>query len=60
MCDLTLLHFKWITNKDCCRAQGPLWQPGGGGEQRMGVCVWLRAFAVHIKLSQPRSLTTRV
>ena len=60
MCALTLLHFKWITSKDRCRAQGLLWQPGGGGEQRMGVYVWLRAFAVHIKLLQHCSLTALV
>ena len=49
----TLLHLKWITNRDLLRAQGTqlkvMWQSGLKGS--LGY-VWLSCSAVYLKLSQ--------
>ena len=53
----TLLHLKWITNKDLLIAHGillnryvPAWIGGGSGGEWIHVYVWLSPFAVHLKL----------
>ena len=58
----TLLHLKWITNKDLLCSPGnsvmgsSLDGRGEAGEfrgERIHVYVWLSRSAVHLKLSQP-------
>ena len=54
----TLLHLKWISNKDlpystgssaqCCAAA---WMGGESGREWIQGCVWLSPFAVHLKRS---------
>ena len=55
----TLLHLKWVTNKDLLYSTGNPAQCDMeacmGGKLRRGgirVCVWLSPFVVHLKLSQ--------
>ena len=55
----TLLYLKWITNKDLLYSIGnsaqcyvAAWMRGEFGEEWMHVYVWLRPFAVHLKVSQ--------
>ena len=54
----TLLHLKWITNKDLLYSTGnsaqcyvAAWMGGESGGEWIHVYVWLRALAVHVKLS---------
>ena len=60
---VTLLHLKWITNKDLLYSTGnsaqcyvPAWMGEGFGGEWIHVCVWLSPFAVHSKLPQYCSL----
>ena len=60
---VTLLHLKWITNKDLLYSTGnsaqcyvPAWMGEGFGGEWIHVCVWLSPFAVHSKLPQHCSL----
>ena len=51
----TLLHLKWITNKDLLYStwnSAQRYVPAWMGEGFGGVCVWLSPFTVHRKLSQ--------
>ena len=55
----TLLHLKWITNKDLlystensAQCYVAAWMGGDLGGERIHVYVWLSHFAVHLKLSQ--------
>ena len=55
----TLLHLKWISNKDLGysignSAQGYVaaWMGGDLGGERIHVYVWLSHLAIHLKLSQ--------
>ena len=62
MDEYPLLSLKWITNKELIIAQGtPLislaaWMGGDSGGKWICVYVWLSPSAVHLKLSQHRSL----
>ena len=54
-----LLYFKWITKKALLDSTGnsaqgyeAAWMGGEFGEEWIHVYVWLRPFAVHLKLSQ--------
>ena len=54
-----MLYLKWITNKDLLYSTGnsaqcyvEAWMGGEFGEEWIHVYVWLRPFAVHLKLSQ--------
>ena len=54
-----LLYFKWITKKALLGSTGnsvqgyeAAWMGGEFGEEWIHVYVWLRPFAVHLKLSQ--------
>ena len=56
----TLLYFKWITNKVLRYSTGnsaqcyvAAWMGQEFGEEWIHVSVWLSAFAIHLKLSQP-------
>ena len=52
----TLLHLKWMTNKDLLYSTWnssvyvPAWMGGGFGGEWIHVHVWLSPFAVHLKL----------
>ena len=55
----TLLYLKWITNKDLLYSTGnsaqcyvTAWVGGELGGEWIQVYIWLRPFAVHLKLSQ--------
>ena len=55
----TLLHLKWITNKDLlystwnsAQCHVAAWTGGGFGGECTHVYVWLSPSAVHLKLSQ--------
>ena len=55
----TLLCLKWMTSKDLIQSTGAplgvMWRPGWEGDRgRVDtcVCVWLRPFTMHLKLSQ--------
>ena len=55
----TLLYLKWITNKDLLYSTGnsaqcdvAAWMGGEFRGEWIHGCVWLRPFAVHLKLSQ--------
>ena len=55
----TLLYLKWITNKDLLYSTWNskqcylvAWMGGEFGGELIHVYVWLRPFAVHLKLSQ--------
>ena len=52
----TLLHLKWMTNKDLLYSTWnssvyvPAWMGEGFGGEWIHVHVWLSPFAVHLKL----------
>ena len=53
-----LLHLKWITNKDLLHSTGnsaqryvAAWKGREFGRELIPVYIWLRCFAVHLKLS---------
>jgi len=55
----TLLHLKWVTNKDLLYSTGnstqcyvAAWMGGEFGGEWIHVYVWLSPFVVHLKLSQ--------
>ena len=55
----TLLHLKWIANKDLLYGIGnavqcyvAAWMRGEFGGERIHIYVWLSSFTVHLKLSQ--------
>ena len=55
----TLLYLKWVANKDLlystwnsAQCYVATWMGGEFGEEWIHVYVWLRPFAVHLKLSQ--------
>ena len=59
----TLLYLKWVTNKellsstwDAAQCYVAAWMGGESGGDQIHVFVWLSPFAVHLKLSQHRSL----
>ena len=56
----TLLHLKWITNKDLLYSTGnsiqcdvAAWMEGEFGGEWMHIHAWLSPLVVHLKLSQP-------
>ena len=55
----TLPYLNWITNKDLLYSTGnsaqcymTAWMGRESGGEWIHICVWLRYFAVHLKLSQ--------
>ena len=55
----TLLYLKWRTNKDLlsstwnsAQCHPSAWMGEGFGGKWVHVCVWLKPFAVHLKLPQ--------
>ena len=59
----TLLYLKWKSNRDLLYSTGnstqcyvAAWMGGESGGDQIHVFVWLSPFAVHLKLSQHRTL----